>query len=110
MVLSSRGPEVVAGAHEGVSWMSGTPAEVLDRLSHEGVRSVYVDGGVTIQGFLSAGLLDEITVTTVPVLIGTGLSLFGQNDSDLWLERVACTAYPFGFTQCRYRVRRPETG
>jgi dihydrofolate reductase len=58
-----------------------------DYLEVIGSRSVYVDGGKTIQSFLQAGLIDELTLTTVPVLIGSGLPLFGAL-SDAGFNRV----------------------
>jgi len=60
-----------------VSHSSEQPAELLNRLADEGVQHVYVDGGGTIQGFLSEGLVDKITVTVIPVILGEGIPLFG---------------------------------
>ena len=54
-------------------------------LANLGAERVYVDGGRTIQSFLSAGLIDEITVSIAPVLIGGGSRLFGDLDRDVLL-------------------------
>ena len=59
--------------------------EARTRLTETGARRVYVDGGRTIQSFLSAGLVDEITVSVAPVLIGHGSRLFGELDGDVLL-------------------------
>jgi len=82
------------------------PRELVGRLSAEGLRRLYIDGGVTIQRFLAARLIDEMTITTIPVLIGAGRPLFGPLDADVRLEHIATRAYPFGFVQSRYRVIR----
>jgi len=42
-------------------------------------NNVYVDGGSVIQSFLAARLLDQITVTTIPILIGSGIPLVRQS-------------------------------
>ena len=59
--------------------------EARRRLEEDGARRVYIDGGVTIQGFLSAGLVDELTVSIAPVLLGGGSRLFGALDRDILL-------------------------
>lgn len=56
---------------------SGEPAEILSQLAERGIEHVYVDGGITIQQFLRAGLVQRLTITRVPVLIGTGIPFFG---------------------------------
>ena len=76
-VLSTR--TLRAGPADGavVERMAGAPAEVVSRLSARGIRHLYVDGGITIQRFLRAGLIQHLTITRVPVLIGSGIPLFG---------------------------------
>ncbi|WP_309570731.1 dihydrofolate reductase family protein [Deinococcus sp.] len=77
-------------------------------LRASGARGVYVDGGQTIQAFLRAGLLGELTVTRIPVLLGTGRPLFGVLDGDLLLRHVRTQAFPSGFVQSVYEpVRHP---
>jgi len=95
----------VAG-HNGERAYAGLPADLLAQLAAEGARHVYVDGGAVIRAFLAAGLLDELTITIVPVLIGVGLPLFGgvELESGLVLEQVK----PLGdrMAQLRYRISR----
>ncbi|WP_104092549.1 dihydrofolate reductase family protein [Arthrobacter sp. GMC3] len=59
--------------------------EARELLSYEGAGRVYIDGGRTIQSFLAAGLIDEITVSIAPVLLGRGSRLFGDLDRDVLL-------------------------
>src|SRR5204862_93733 len=72
-----------------VQHMSGTPAKIVSQLAARGIRHIYVDGGITIQRFLRAGLIQRLIVTRVPVLIGTGIPLFGPLQHDIRLEHVA---------------------
>ena len=83
---------------------SGEPEPLLQELESQGARHIYVDGGVVIRSFLAAGLLDEITVSVVPCLLGAGFPLFGgvRNESGLNLERV--TSFERGFIQLHYRI------
>jgi dihydrofolate reductase len=103
-VLSSGSPKVPEHLAGQVETMSGTPAEVLERLAYAGIRHIYVDGGKTIQGFLQAGLINEMTITQIPVLIGNGLPLFGSLDHDVRLQHLETKAYPNGFVQNKYSI------
>ena len=63
-----------------------------------------MDGGQLIQGFLRAGLIGEITLTRIPVLLGSGIPLFGPVPQDIQLEHVRTRAYESGFVQGTYRA------
>jgi dihydrofolate reductase len=77
--------------------------ELAAHLEATGSKRVYVDGGKTIQSFLRAGLIDQLTLFTVPVLIGRGLPLFGELNSDVQLELVSSRAFRSGMTERIYR-------
>jgi dihydrofolate reductase len=103
IVLSSRSlpparPDAV------VEHMSGEPAEIWSRLTARGFQHIYVDGGITIQRFLRAGLIHRVIVTRVPVLIGTGIPLFGSVNHDIVLRHVATRQYAGGLVQSEYVV------
>ena len=103
-VLSTRPlPPVPEGAV--VERMSGEPAAILAELEARGIGHVYVDGGITIQRFLRAGLIQRLIITRVPVLIGSGIPLFGALPRDVVLEHVATRQYPSGLVQSEYAVR-----
>lgn len=104
VVLSSRGveiPEALAGT---VECMSASPGEVVRRLARRGAGHLYVDGGKTIQGFLAEGLIQRLIITRVPVLIGTGIPLFGTVPQDIHLRHVETRSYPSGLVQSEYEV------
>ena len=102
-VLSTRPlPPVPEGAL--VEHMSGEPAEILKQLEARDIRHVYVDGGITIQRFLRAGLIQRLTITRVPVLIGSGIPLFGALPRDVALRHVATRHYASGLVQSEYEV------
>jgi dihydrofolate reductase len=102
-VLSSRElPSPPAGAV--VERMSGAPADIAAELASKGIGHVYVDGGFTIQEFLRAGLIQRLIITRVPVLIGSGIPLFGPLDHDVSLTHVATRHYRSGLVQSEYQV------
>jgi dihydrofolate reductase len=102
-VLSSRPlPPVPAGA--AVQRMAGEPAVIVAELEARGIGHVYVDGGVTIQRFLRAGLIQRLIITRVPVLIGSGIPLFGSLPRDIPLRHIATRQYKGGLVQSEYEV------
>lgn len=64
----------------------------------------YIDGGITIQGFLAAGLIDRLVITRVPMLIGAGIPLFGRLLSDIRLHHVGTHSYNGGLVQSEYEI------
>jgi dihydrofolate reductase len=80
------------------------PRGVADELDRRGIDRVYVDGGRTIQSFLDAGLVERLIITTVPVLIGSGIPLFGATTADIALRLVGLTSFGGGLTQATYDV------
>lgn len=80
------------------------PPELMHQLGNEGWSRAYVDGGRVIQSFLRHGLISELVVTSVPVLIGEGIRLFGDLDRDVDLELLGSTPFESGLVQTRYRV------
>ena len=103
VVLSSR-PVDSSAARGAVEHMGGPPAEIVSRLAASGAPHLYVDGGITIQGFLRAGLVRRLIVTRVPVLIGEGIPLFGSLPHDVRLRLVASRQFPSGLVQSEYEI------
>jgi dihydrofolate reductase len=87
--------------------MEGEPREIVGRLAATGSRHVYVDGGLTIQAFLRAGLIQRMTITRVPVLIGEGIPLFGAVPRDLRLRHLQTRSYASGLVTSEYEVVAP---
>ena len=96
--IASAPPEAI------VEHMAGDPGEILERLATRGIQHVYVDGGITIQRFLNAGLIQRLTITRVPVLIGDGIPLFGPLHRDIPLRHVATRHFASGLVQSEYVV------
>jgi len=106
VVVLSRNPLDFSGVPTGalVEQMSGDPSDIYARLEERGFKHVYVDGGITAQGFLSAGLIHRITITRVPVLIGEGIPLFGSLSRDVALRHIVTQTYKSGLVKSEYEV------
>ncbi len=96
--------EIVSPSHTSSS--AGAPGAVLERLGAEGVRRVYVDGGAVVSQVLSAGLLDELTVSILPVVLGAGIRLFQEAGPERWLTLASSRPFAGGMVQLRYLARR----
>jgi dihydrofolate reductase len=106
IVLSNGTVEIPNGLASTVECKSCSPSDLVRDLEEAGVKHVYVDGGITIQRFLNEGLIQQIIITRIPVLIGSGIPLFGPLDGDISLEHIETRQFPNGFVQSRYEVHR----
>jgi dihydrofolate reductase len=104
VVLSSRPVDFSAVRGGRVEQMSGPPAEIVARLAASGVQHAYIDGGITIQRFLRGGLIQRLTITRVPVLIGEGIPLFGALPHDVRLRHISTQTYLSGLVKSEYEV------
>jgi dihydrofolate reductase len=104
VVLSSQPIELSKAAGGLVEQMAGDPAEIVAKLSASGAQNLYVDGGITIQRFLRAGVVQRLIITRVPVLIGDGVPLFGSLPGDVRLRHIATRDFPSGLVQSEYRI------
>jgi dihydrofolate reductase len=102
VVLSSRPLDFSAVCGGVVEQMAGDPVEIVTRLAARGFHHLYIDGGVTIQEFLRAGLIQRMVITRVPVLIGQGIPLFGTLPRDVKLHHMATQQYPSGLVKSEY--------
>ncbi len=105
VVLSQTLHQLPADCPPSVRLTEQSPAEIVKSLERESFQHAYVDGGSTIQSFLAAGLVSDLTITTIPILLGSGLPLFGRLTEDLPLLHEKTRVFPNGFVQSKYRVR-----
>ena len=104
VVLSTSKIELAENLKGKVSVMAGSPEEIVAQLESEGKNHLYIDGGVTIQQFLNAGLINEITITCIPIILGGGISLFGPSGIEVPLRLIESAQSDNGFVQLRYGV------
>ena len=103
----SRSLKELPDAPAGVQLFSGTPAELVAHAAAQGQPRLYVDGGLTLQSFIAVGLLDEITLTRIPVLLGEGLPLCGPlapGQTAVQLRHLATRSWDFGLVQSHYAL------
>jgi dihydrofolate reductase len=87
----------------GEEFFSGTAAELAAQLST--AQRVYVDGGKIVSQFFAAGLIDDVTISVIPIVLGEGIRLFSGGESEHRLDLEGARSWPSGMVQMRYRVR-----
>jgi dihydrofolate reductase len=93
----------------GAELLCKTPGEATAYLNDRGYKNLYVDGGVTIQGFLREDLIDEMIITRVPIVLGSGLPLFGESGLEIQFRHVETVVYDDLLVKSRY-IREPRKG
>ncbi len=104
IVLTHRSIEIPAELKDLVEPSGLSPTKLARELDGRGLGNVYVDGGLTIQSFLDAGLIRRVIITTIPILIGNGIPLFGPAATDIHLHHVDTNVFVNGMVQSTYEV------
>ena len=104
IVLTSMKLDIPLQLNNKVSVSSASPTELINKLSNENIKNVHVDGGITIQNFLSCNLVDEITITIFPIILGEGRPLFGPLTNEILLEPIETIVFDNRFVQLKYRI------
>ena len=86
--------------------VSGTLEAVLKQINDRGYRNLYIDGGKTVSSFLARNLIDEMTITTIPVLLGAGIPLFSGLKSKINLTHVSTEVCLNALVKTTYRCDR----
>ena len=105
MVVWSRGQvEIPAYRQETVSASSLSPPELFTKLEKEGSTRAYIDGGITVQKFLEAGLVTDICLSRAPLLLGSGIPLFAPDAKLVKLKHLETKTAQNGIVSSTYEV------
>lgn len=105
IVLSNTLKTPPQGVEGRVELYSGDIEVLMQSLEKEGYQHAYIDGGTTIQGFINLGMINEMTITRAPVLLGEGIPLFGKTNKHIKLKNSTAKAFANDFIQETYQVR-----
>lgn len=100
IVLSS----TLTSVCEQAELFNGEIKDLIEKLQDEGVKHIYVDGGVTISRFLNAGLIDQLIISLIPVILGSGIPLFSNINDDTWCRLTSSYAYSNGLVKLQYEI------
>ncbi|MEZ5893990.1 MAG: dihydrofolate reductase family protein [Parvularculaceae bacterium] len=106
IILSSTMTSVPEKFADHVQLASGTPAEIVAFAKSRGFDHLYIDGGDTVQRFLRDDMIDEMIITTIPILLGGGIPLFGDLDRNLGFELVNAEVLAGQLSKRHFRRKR----
>ncbi|WP_053991871.1 dihydrofolate reductase family protein [Mangrovimonas sp. TPBH4] len=101
-VLSNTLNSIPNPYQEHVQLLRGKVKEALKQLHGKGINSLYIDGGKLIQSFLKEDLIDELIITTIPILLGEGIPLFSNLDKPLQFECLSSKKFTNSLSQNHY--------
>jgi dihydrofolate reductase len=80
----------------------GNIKQLIDKLYDEGVKHVYIDGGMTASQFLNERLVDQMILSVIPVILGAGIPLFSHINTEIDCHLKSSQSYSCGLIQLIY--------
>lgn len=105
-VLSNTLSNISTELCDKVEIITGSLEEIIRNLNEKGFNNLYIDGGQTISSFLEADLIDELILTTIPIILGKGIALFNPIDKVLKFSLIKSTLYLDQLVQRHYKRLR----
>jgi dihydrofolate reductase len=105
-VLSNSLNEVPKDYQDKAFLVKGSMNEVTEQINRKGHYRLYIDGGTTVQSFLKEDLIDDLIITTIPVVLGDGIPLFTILNQKLDFELVSSEVYINQLVQSHYSRKR----
>lgn len=105
-VLSNSLNEIPEKFKENASLLNGSVKEILDIIHKKGFYKLYIDGGITIQNFLKEDLIHELRITTIPILLGSGISLFNILPKSLTFSHLKTEVFLNQIVQSHYERKK----
>lgn len=105
-VLSNTLSELPIGLPPKLEIIKGELKAIVELLKDKGINNLYIDGGKTVQSFLNEDLIDEMIITRIPILLGSGIPLFGKNNLELKFEHVETEVLNNMLVRSKYTRKR----
>lgn len=105
-VLSSSLKNIPEHLNTKVTVLFGTEKDILETIHKKGFYNLYIDGGKVVQNFLKQDLIDELRLTTLPIVLGDGIPLFHVLPNQLEFEHVKTEVFYNQIVQSHYKRKR----
>lgn len=86
----------------------GDLTQLASRLHSDGIKHIWIDGGVTISQFLDLQMVDSMTLSVIPVILGSGIPLFNPIGKEHACHLISSQSYPSGLVQLNYEMQRTQ--
>jgi len=104
VIVLSRTLQTLTKEIDNVELFSGSVTALIEMLTMQDSTHIYIDGGQVVQSFLEEGVVTDMTITTIPILLGEGINLFGALSHEKHLKLTSAKGYDNGFVQSIYEV------
>jgi len=94
---------------KGMELYRGDLTELTTKLHKDGIKHIWVDGGATICQFLSSQMVDTMTLSIIPVILGAGIPLFNVINKEISCRLISSQSYPSGLVQLNYEIIKQFT-
>lgn len=84
----------------------GDITQLVSQLNSDGIKHAWIDGGATISQFLDLQMVDSMTLSIIPVILGNGIPLFNVIGKELPCSLVSSQSYPSGLVQIIYEIAK----
>ncbi|WP_193014443.1 MULTISPECIES: dihydrofolate reductase family protein [Gammaproteobacteria] len=105
-VLSDTLKKLPLSLPSNVNILSGSTSEIVKTLKFNNYNRVYIDGGKTVQSFIGEGLVDELIITKVPILLGSGIPLFTSNNNKIEFTHYKTEVYLNSLVKSHYKIKK----
>jgi dihydrofolate reductase len=105
-VASNSIKRVPKGYEDRISLVQGEVREILTDIRDLGHERLYIDGGKLIQNCLLAGMLDEMIITQIPIILGSGIPLFVEFENSIHLEHKETQVIGVGLVKNHYLIKK----
>ena len=102
-VLSNKLNQIPSDLDDKAEIIKGVPSNLVKHLNKDGYHNLYIDGGKTIQNFLEADLIDEMIISLIPILLGSGIPLFGELQTVQKFQHIKTDVYKNGIVKNHYK-------
>ncbi len=100
--IITRTPQPTQGL---INFYTGDLKTLVDELKQQDGKTIFCDGGAqVIHLLLQHNLIDEITLSVIPVLLGDGIRLFNNGFNMQRLSLISANSYPKGLVQMHYKL------
>lgn len=84
----------------------GNIRQLVEKLYDEEIKHVYIDGGMTACQFLNEKIVDQMTLSVSPIILGAGIPLFSHIDTEVDCRLTSSQSYSCGLVQLAYEFDR----
>lgn len=101
-VLSNSLPQIPEPFKDKATLLKGSLQDILTIIHKKGYHVLYVDGGKTVQNFFKEDLIDELIISTLPILLGNGIPLFDTIANSLKFNHLKTEVFLNQIVQSHY--------